>query len=1271
MRLAFFLLFLPLTAATFTVQTQPIATNAVLGYSVPSGASCTMSATANSPFGSYTPNDINPSVFSGSNVDTTHAGTVQTGNYRQVVLGSQTVAQSSSGTWVSRALEANTSYSGSLTCGSDSATFSFVTANPPLGAAPRWLPNLYNASRKLNTNQPGVDWTNKSTFVIDPYSGLRIYRVTGPGEGDVGTASFISPNLLAQPNSTWTNPGAIISGGSGSATYSGSGTSADYILLFVPPAFNPSHDTSATPLNAFTLDDMLLRLTGFGGDATQSNRNMLACLVSTQAPGTCITGNVTLSLPQSVGAEVDGPGTLISSVWQTAPTFSQWGLSGLPSPTTKDNAQFSGTLTSSGASITLNTGSFDPNWQSGTLIKITGSGCSTYGITGLCQISSMSSSKTGTLTASITTVSGAAFSVENLGIKLWKQTGTGSITLTSLRFDYAYSNALTTGAEGDDQFCSPNAVTVSAGVSGYLCAFPDNSFAYHLYVWIPSTGEMRYLSPLVLTSNASGCLQWNGTTWTGTCNAANANSTTYAAPSITWDQSSGTTFYVSPAPAETSNKVMIYKGVYTGNFSLYYRNYQEYVDNPALTWTNLTPASTGSDITSLIHAFNPSIPISYFPTTSFVGGVGRYWAVLLYVQQNSIAWMCTVDSQTLSVVACSSTYTQAPNRFGSMHGAGGYQLDNWASWYISPLEGSDGGQGVETYTAAISTVNTAHTGPGTAVASTDGESCADAPAPTNPTPPGGSTCLSVTIANDFVNKNPATADQTTFPWPHNSTACGGDNTTANCWAMLQASQSGDYTVDPATGQAFGERLVIIHRTDNGNGTYTLWLWRVPGTTSTCASAAESHSNGWVLQAIPASTCNGNFFWMQNTDTNGSSQIADDPGATTGHAATGFSASSNAISSWLAAGSSEGPGTSYCSRPGASIASFVGSHCATFLPNFAQFAGSSPTTDMQTHPSLKQILAPPSEQVWALDGHPFGGAGGSFGPTQVYTPTITSTATTGVYKVSANSTIDIKRLPVVFMAPGGRMLTDISGPSSVLATGNTWTQCIVYTAGECVAASSAGDVYVNIPAMETTTGGWTNLYDTNSAGVDSAGPDTAQIVQLNWSSADSQTTLRRNLGFGLNHPGSTDNFWNVHPDPAGQWGFFQCTWCENFRIDIFAARLPPWPPYDTVNRSQFVQVPIQLSGRTGDTVRIEFGYQEFGAPSNLDCTSRGEACFTSASATQSNPFLFASETQSYTSCGSGCTVNIPALPGRMLYYRIHRKNASSIEAIGSIQILAVQ
>jgi hypothetical protein len=65
-----------------------------------------------------------------------------------------------------------------------------------------------------------------------------------------------------------------------------------------------------------------------------------------------------------------------------------------------------------------------------------------------------------------------------------------------------------------------------------------------------------------------------------------------------------------------------------------------------------------------------------------------------------------------------------------------------------------------------------------------------------------------------------------------------------------------------------------------------------------------------------------------------------------------------------------------------------------------------------------------------------------------------------------------------------------------------------------------------------------------------------------------------------------------------------------------------------------------------SARAVFGYAENGPPASFYCTSRQEACTTSGT-----PFAWLSEPQQPVACSSGCTVQIPAIAGRVVYYRI--------------------
>jgi hypothetical protein len=82
------------------------------------------------------------------------------------------------------------------------------------------------------------------------------------------------------------------------------------------------------------------------------------------------------------------------------------------------------------------------------------------------------------------------------------------------------------------------------------------------------------------------------------------------------------------------------------------------------------------------------------------------------------------------------------------------------------------------------------------------------------------------------------------------------------------------------------------------------------------------------------------------------------------------------------------------------------------------------------------------------------------------------------------------------------------------------------------------------------------------------------------------------------------------------------------------------PHDTANRTTFQAVEVKNLPASS---YIEFGYN-----TSFECTQRTEACKVAASAIDlTTPFYFAHETMSSTSG----TVTIPALPGRVLYWRV--------------------
>lgn len=72
------------------------------------------------------------------------------------------------------------------------------------------------------------------------------------------------------------------------------------------------------------------------------------------------------------------------------------------------------------------------------------------------------------------------------------------------------------------------------------------------------------------------------------------------------------------------------------------------------------------------------------------------------------------------------------------------------------------------------------------------------------------------------------------------------------------------------------------------------------------------------------------------------------------------------------------------------------------------------------------------------------------------------------------------------------------------------------------------------------------------------------------------------------------------------------------------------------------VPVTI--KASSNFVVQFGYD-----TNFYCTSRLESCYVQASTIQTVPFLYASESGATTPTSS--TVAIPAMPGRVLYYRL--------------------
>ena len=67
-------------------------------------------------------------------------------------------------------------------------------------------------------------------------------------------------------------------------------------------------------------------------------------------------------------------------------------------------------------------------------------------------------------------------------------------------------------------------------------------------------------------------------------------------------------------------------------------------------------------------------------------------------------------------------------------------------------------------------------------------------------------------------------------------------------------------------------------------------------------------------------------------------------------------------------------------------------------------------------------------------------------------------------------------------------------------------------------------------------------------------------------------------------------------------------------------------------------------------RVRFVYN-----TSFHCTERADACLTDDNIA---PFAFNSEALTATDCSGGCSITVPAMPGRLLYYRVETYDGSA-------------
>jgi hypothetical protein len=265
--------------------------------------------------------------------------------------------------------------------------------------------------------------------------------------------------------------------------------------------------------------------------------------------------------------------------------------------------------------------------------------------------------------------------------------------------------------------------------------------------------------------------------------------------------------------------------------------------------------------------------------------------------------------------------------------------------------------------------------------------------------------------------------------------------------------------------------------------------------------------------------------------------------------------------------------------------------------------------------------------------------------------------------------------------GTHPLLNVSGPSAVIGgtSADAYKYVTVVAANEGVPGSAPGDLYVNCPGASIIgandpgvafNGG--NVIDITVApgGPWAQGLMDADVTADNGSSA----APLRWLGHAFSHPRWYSVFWSSRFTPDGRALLNQVVGMDNSKTLTVMSILPPFVK-DSVNGSDFVPIKLTLTAPAGlsvDNAIVEFGYAENGSvTAGPFCTPRAEACVKGSQA--GNLFNFeTTESASYSGqpCSSACTIAVPAISQRVLYYRVKFRTGTAVKFTAPMETIPV-
>ena len=1303
------------------------ATQAIIAYTAPDQSPC---AIVVSEYGSLAPlvHDVDPTIFDGADQDT-RPGNLVSGPARVAVIGKRSSELATAGPFVgvrhySRALQAYTAHYGRILCGADTATFNFTTTNIPLG-------NTYGDPWLQDAAHPGEQPWPESVgglapeSFVDPLTGVLLrrlglrsndYRLWNSANGPLpvfGSAYNQGQNNPCDTAGPWTNPcGTIVSGGSRSTTVGNSRAP----LVLRPPLNTPG---SPWPWNSgyagnsynqfWTLDQLSVTLTGSVNSPVKSNRVLDVCL-SLNGGASCASATQQLTLDQSTGSQTVGQMNadnfgVLPWLLDTNPRFNAQESSPNASPGGSPGA------TASGNTLTWTAGSnyWSLYWTAGGNGRIR---LSTVSTADACATPPAATSSaeyiiTGFIDGLHITVSppppgGNLYWCENnFAVMVWRDQAPSdgsTVTLTAANMAMLESFQDAYPDNGAGTACFNKLVQ-----DGFFCIYGG------LY-WInPATGAsvdygfMSLPGPGIANS-------WYPIGILGAGETANIDQTqsVFTFYSISFSLSTDPSG-ISPLviqgvfdPASITQPPPYANGNQIGNASITGKTAYSVTYNNGLTFTNLTPQSLNQTIVQQMAAFDPSFNAVKFSTgpnswncLPYGDSIGIFYFTCFSLGGDSPAWIFAF-----------SPGDGNPAHAGSASGphiAGAINTFNTPPGPVAPNQTALTGRALHAIgeTGETGWINlNLHLWPSINTSANSVPATSADCATFGHDLPSGNQCVLLNI--DSHTSGGVTGYEPYFSPPRfQFTGAPGE---------MRTTQTGD-TACVSPGQAgscnwwdgTNELLTLVYKGPNGawifernrygaqkaipSGPVILWWQSYQSSLPPGATVAVNVPSAMTVYWNPTAGCgglpdpHGNCLMQDTNETIGHGEWRD-----------GGEAVSTNVPVWIQP--FWGWPTDYqtivggvpgiLSKPFANEtpAQAPGVNYTSTDPPFAGVYGHPWGFDLGTHPNPAGANASANESIRAFDNIPVQGS--AYDPQftsvagQLYSATPAAVTDPDNIFGAGNTPAINRKLMAQGNSCGAHPLVDLSGPGSHIPsdTAASYTVCYARAGGECYPGSAAGQVYVNCPGVVwnycsgTSIHGGTPLGVGNDICVGNQGAASDAVRQFTLDRTDQAGAYTRTLVTATSRLRMVTGFENNRLLPDNSWLLFRMEFPEYQSQQMWMAKMPPYPPTDSIGRGAFVPMVLNLQPPAGvsvDNAVVEFGYTEYSG----NCTSRKDPCLANASTVGAPPFLFASENPRGVPCSSSCTIAVPAISQRVLYYQvIYRDKSDHTVAASPYQAAAV-